>query len=452
MIRLGKIAFLFTFFALLIQSLLFFDQADELIAVPYALILGGIAAFFLGRRAHDEDADFQVNIFFWAFSIRIWMGLLLYGWGLSELFGDEDAGGYNAAWALASNWYQNGFDGFVSDLGRVIFERQNVGQALIWGIPTFIAGGPSRMIVSITNSFAGALLVIVLFRLARRIFETETARTTAIIATFWASIILLSASTQKEILVIFCSWTVLYLLVRNPSGLSVKDGLASIPAFIVVFIMRFYSLYLLTTAALFRLIVARREHLVRNVIFGSAIVGALAIFAVSSGVINRDFERVERLNRSVEGWRENMAQTTGSGIEVYSEFESTSVAIPVATIYFFFAPFPWEVFSGSGRNAFGAVENVLIIGILIIGFPALKIFFKDKFVELAPIFVFCVLYAGMHIWGLSNVGLAWRHKQTVMPLFFMLAAVAISQRKLGWQRLTGRVKGKGRELTVIRAQ
>ncbi len=440
MIRLGKIAFLITFFALLIQSLIFFEQAEELIAVPYALVLGGVAAFVLGRRADDNDSDFQVNIFLWAFSIRIWMALLLYGWGLSELFGDEDAGGYFAAWGHAENWYRNGFDGFVTDLFRVVFERQNVGQAFIWGIPTFVAGGPSRMMVSVTNCFAGALLVVVLFKLARRIFESETAKTTAIIGTFWASMILLSGSTQKEILMILGSWTVLYLLVRNPKGLTIKDGLAAIPAFVAVFVMRFYSLYLLAAASVFRFIVARREHLVRNIAFGVAIVGSLAIFAVSSGVINRDFERVERLNRNVEGWREGMAQTTGSGIEVYSEYEAASVAIPVATTYFFFAPFPWELFSGSGRNAFGAMENIFIFVILILGFPALKIFFKDKFIELAPIFVFCALYAGMHIWGLSNVGLAWRHKQTVMPLFFMLVAVALAQRKVGWQRLTGRTR------------
>jgi len=174
-------------------------------------------------------------------------------------------------------------------------------------------------------------------------------------------------------------------------------------------------------------------------------------FLVASGAIQRDFQRIETLNERVDSWREGMAATTGSGVEIYSEIESPTRAIPGATVYFFFAPFPWEAFGGSARNAFGAAENIFIIAILIIGFPALKIVFKAKFVEMAPIFAFCVLYAGMHIWGLANVGLAWRHKQTIMPLFFMLVAVGITQRHVGWDAITGRSRRRRKDLNIVRA-
>ncbi len=451
MIKAGKIVFLLTFFALIIQSLIFFwETPDELMAMPLILILGGVGAFFLSKNIRDEDRDFQIDIFLWAFSIRLWMGMILYGWGLSELFGDEDTSGYLGGWEMAQTWYENGFDGFVSSLLLVFFELQNVGQIFIWAIPTYIAGGESRMVVSAINSFAGALLVIVIFRMSRRVFDSYTARIAAVLVTFWASHILLSAGTSKEMLVIFVEWTILYLLIRSPQGLTVKDGLASIPAFLAVFTMRFYTVYLLAAAVVFRFLISGKQNLVRNAVFGSILVASLMIILNAGGAINRDFERIERLNTRVDSWRENVAQSTGSGVEIYSEYDSATVAIPVATIYFFFAPFPWEAFSGSGRNTFGAVENIFIIAILIIGFPAIKIFFKDKFVALAPVFIFCALYAGMQIWGLSNVGLAWRHKQTVMPLFFMLVAVGITQRKVGWQTLTGNNRQKKEGLTVIR--
>ena len=148
-------------------------------------------------------------------------------------------------------------------------------------------------------------------------------------------------------------------------------------------------------------------------------------------------------------WREGVATNT-EAVEVYSEMESTSVAIPIATVYFFLAPFPWDAFGGTLRNAFGAVENVFVYIILILGFPAIKIFFKDKFIEMAPIFVFCGLYAGLHIWGLSNVGLAWRHKQTVMPLFFMLVAVAITQRRAAWHLISSRRSVDRKGLSIVK--
>lgn len=452
MIRQGKIVFLATFFAMIAQSLFYFyDDPDELMAVPLMLIVAGAGALLLGRGGPDQEPDFQVNIFLWAFSVRLWMGMALYGWGLSELFGDEDASGYVFGWVMAQNWYANGFDGFANDLIAILFERQNVGQAFIWAIPMFIAGGESRMIVSVVNSAAGALLVVVVFRIAMRVFDSHIARISAILVTFWASNILLSATTAKEMLVICFEWAILYLLIRDPKGFSIKDGIAAVPAFLAVFVMRFYALYLLAAAALFRFLVAGRVHLVRNTIFGSLLVISTLVFLNAGGVINRDFERIERLNQRIDTWREGVAHSTGSGIEIYSGTESATVAVPVATVYFFFAPFPWEIFSGTARNAFGAVENIFIAVILILGFPAWKIVFKDRFAEMAPIFVFCVLYAGLHIWGLANVGLAWRHKQTVMPLFFMLVAVGITQRKAGWQLITGRSSRKHKKMSVIRA-
>jgi hypothetical protein len=451
MIASGKLVFLISFFAFLVQSLFFFsDKTDELMAIPLVLILGGSAAYLLSRNASDQDSDFQINVFFWAFSIRLMMGVVFYGWDLTALFGDEDASGYMLGWVFAERWYNLGIDGFITDLGTVFFDKQNIGQGIIWGIPMYIVGGPSRMIVSVINSFSGALLVIVVFRIARRVFESNTAKIAAILITFWASIILLSAGTSKEMLVILFEWTLLYVLIRNPKGLSGRDGLLAIPAFLALFITRFYALYMVSAAFVFRMLTAGGKHLVRNAIFGAIVIGSVMVLLNAGGAITRDFDRLERQNQRIEAWRDIVAQQTGTGVEIYSEYESRSVAVPIATIYFFLAPFPWEVFSGSARNGFGAIENLLIICILLVGFPAIKIFFKDKFFEMAPIFVFCGLYAGFHIWGLANVGLAWRHKQTVMPLLFMLAAVGLTQRKAGWQMIKGSLAGKTKPLAITR--
>lgn len=448
--RFGKPIFLLAFFAILVQGLVFFnDKPDELLAIPLLLVLGGAASFFLRKGYYREDADFQVNIFLIAFSLRVLTGMIVYGWELSVVVGDEDASGYILGWKAASNWYVNGFDGFASDLAIVFFGKSNIGQSIIWGIPMYIAGGPSRLIVSVINSFAGSLLVIAIYRIARRIFGMDTAKIAAVMVTFWASIILLSASTSKEMLVILFEWTLLFLAIRNPKGLTVNDGLLSIPLFLGVFITRFYALYMVVAAYLIRIFISRRQHLVRNFLLGAAVSGAVMAFLGAGGVITRDFENLERRNTQVDAWRENVAQSTGTGVDIYSEMDNTSVAIPVATVYFFLAPFPWDIFGGTLRNSFAAVENILIMVILIIGFPALKIVFKDKLFEMAPIFVFCVLYAGLHIWGLSNVGLAWRHKQTVMPLFFILAAVGITQRRAGWNIIKSRLSRRRKEVVSV---
>ncbi|MCV4600484.1 hypothetical protein OFC63_31145, partial [Escherichia coli] len=86
------------------------------------------------------------------------------------------------------------------------------------------------------------------------------------------------------------------------------------------------------------------RNLIRNTVFGTMIVASVFIVLASSGVVKRDMDRLDRLSNVIEGWRENTAASTGSGVEIYSEYESPTMAVPVAAVYFFLAPFPWEIF------------------------------------------------------------------------------------------------------------
>jgi hypothetical protein len=161
---------------------------------------------------------------------------------------------------------------------------------------------------------------------------------------------------------------------------------------------------------------------------GFVLVASLMMLLNFSGAINKDFERLDKQSEMMESWRTNVATSTGSGSDVYSEYKGNSlISVPLATIYFFFAPFPWEILSGSLRSSFSAAENIVIIFLFAIGFASIKTLFQEKFFQLLPILVFCALYAGMQIWGFSNVGLAWRHRQTIMPLFFLLAALSLTK-------------------------
>jgi len=299
---------------------------------------------------------------------------------------------------------------------------------MIWGVLMYIAGGPSRMIVSVINSFAGSMLAIVIYRLAKKLFDLQTAKVAAVLVAFWLSIMLFSASTSKEILVICLEWSILYLAIRNPKGLSKEDVFIVMPLMLVLYTLRFYALYMCAAALLFRAIIANKKQFARNSILGFILVASLLAFINASGAISKDYERIDRQTQSIDAWRVNVATTTGSGTDVYSQYKGNPIiAIPVATIYFIFAPFPWEVFVGTARSRLAAVENIIIIFLFAVGFPSIKTFFKQNFIQLLPILVFCVLYAGLHIWGFSNVGLAWRHRQTIMPLFFLLAALSLTK-------------------------
>jgi len=424
----GKLIYFVTFFAMVVQAPFFlYEKPDELMFIPLILIFGLGAIFFLSKNPDREDADFQINIFLIAFTIRIWVGFIIYGLDYSAATGDEDTSGYMTGWYVAENWYKNGIDGVFTDIYRVFVDKQNLGQSMLWGMFMFVAGGPSRLIVSIINSFAGSILVIVVYRLAKKLFDFQTAKVAAILLTFWFSLIVLSAGTSKEILVICLEWAILYLAVRNQRKLTQKDLFSVAPLMLVLYTVRFYAFYICAAALFFRAIISNKKHFVRNSILGFLLVASLMMILNASGSLSRDYTQLDEKNQSVDSWRKTTAATTGSGVNVYSEYKGSPAAIPVATIYFFFAPFPWQMFEGSLRNSFAAVENMALIILFIIGLPAIKIFFKERFYQVLPILVFCTLYAGFQIWGLSNLGLAWRHKQTIMPLFFLLVALSLTK-------------------------
>lgn len=425
----GKLIFFVTFFAVVAQGpFLFSDKPDELLFIPFALVLGLGTAFLLGKGTDKEDAEFQVNIFLIAFSLRLMLGVIIYGWDLSAVFGDEDSSGYMYGWTVALNWYKNGVDGILYEFYRVVVLEQNVGQSLIWGTFMFIAGGPSRMIVSVINSFAGSVLVIVVYRLAKKLFDFQTAKVAAILITFWLSIVTLSSGTSKEMMVICAEWSILYLAIRNFKGLTQKDVLLAAPIMLALYTLRFYAFYMCAIALFFRAILTSKKNFARNAVLGTVLVVSLLALISASGAVNKDFERFDRQSEGMTAWRTNVASSTGSGTDVYSDYKSNTLAgVPLATVYFIFAPFPWELFSGSLRSSFAAAENIIIIFLFAIGFTSIRTLFKERFFELLPIIVFCTLYAGMQIWGFSNVGLAWRHRQTIMPLFFLLAALSLTK-------------------------
>lgn len=218
------------------------------------------------------------------------------------------------------------------------------------------------------------------------------------------------------------------------------DGVIAAFFSFLMLTIRFYAFYMMVITICFRIITASGKHLVRNLILGVATVGVVIAFAASSGVFDRDFQRFEYQSQYMESWRKGVSTETkeGSGVDVYGSYESTNIAVAVAAAYFLFAPFPWEIFSGSTRNSFAAIENIVILFILIFSIKALRSFFRNNFLSILPVLIFCIMYAGFHIWAMSNVGLAWRHKQTVMPLLFMLVALSIHQSSAAWAMIIKR--------------
>ncbi len=424
----GELIFWLTFFALVLQSpLVLLSRPEEFMFLPLTLVLGLVGMFLLRQNSEPSDRKFQVGIFLMAFSVRLWAGFFLYGYDFGKAIGDEDAGGYVDGWTMAQSWMHNGLDGFFNSIYTVFVGQFNIGQQMIWGLMMFVIGGPSRLAVSALNSFAGAGLVIVAYRITKIIFSEKEARIVALCITFWFSLILFSAGTSKEILVIFLEWSILYIIIRGKT-LTRNDIFLLIPFLLGLYTTRFYAFYMCCATILIRFILSGNKTFfvyVRDASLAFSVI-LVFMFALNSyGVLNRDFQTYERRTEDVSQWRNGVAETTGSGVDLYQEDQTALVSVPVAVGYFFFSPFPWELGTGTFRKNLAIPENLALMFLFGVGIFSIKSVFKEKVNKLLPIVAFCVLYASFHISTLANIGLAWRHKQTVVPLLFMFASVGI---------------------------
>jgi hypothetical protein len=440
--RIGNFLFWITFFAILIQSVFIFHTSEDFLAIPMVLAVALIVPLLIRRFSKSADVEFQIDIFLLALAMRLWVSLLLYSYGFSELIGDEDASGFATGWVRAQDWYITGIDGFLNDLASVFVEKQNVGQSVIWGVIAYIAGGPARLAISFFHCFVGSALVLVGYRLAKEYVSENIARSVAYFITFWASLLIFSAGTSKEILVIGIEWTLIMLAMRNPQGISIRDLFFAVPLFLVLYTIRFYAFYAVIAAYFMRAITGNRKNFVRNAFAGLILVIGLLVALESAGVITRDqviYEsRFEATN--LQNWRRAAAGTAESGIVLDEDIEQGWLSIPVKTAYFFFSPFPWEIGQGTLRRQLAIIETVFLIVIFVAGFAGIKKLFAEKFFDLIPPLTFSIVYSGVHIITLTNSGLAWRHRQTIMPLIFIFAATGLAaarkRRSYGSLRVT----------------
>lgn len=431
--RSGSLLFLVSVIAFSALGFILFPANPQIMAVVVILGLGVLGSWLIQRTRDSSQDSIGIGLFLVAFTARLWVSYMLYGFGLSQVFGDEDATGWAGGWAYASRWTTLGIETIIPDIFNLFAgPLKHIGQLVVWGSVLYVIQEPSRLAVSAVNCFFGAMTVVVIYRLARKLFDEPAARIAAVFVLAWPSLVLLSASTSKEPLVIFLEWFLLYQALRTRDHPTVGRILTLLVCLFALYSMRSYAAYVCGIAILIYFLFSPSKHRVRG--FALAIVlGLSGAFLLSQlGLLQKDIEFASVRLLDISDWRENVAATTGSGITVYdtSTELGTITSIPVAVAYFLFAPFPWDLGRGSLRNQLLMFEVLLFYGILFFGFwGGVKVAVRERWAELQPLLVFVILYASIQLLGLSNIGLAWRHRQTIMPLFLILSAVGFALRR-----------------------
>src|SRR5215510_12010489 len=307
---------------------------DLLSGIVFLLIFAGLGSFLLTlTRKHHQTRNEQIKLFLCALGVRFAASIVVYELGLVKVLGDDDASGWGGGVALSNGWEKQHL-GLLSlpEIWADAYGQNHQGFQYLSGVFFFITGASARLPLAAMNCFFGALTVILIYRTAIGLFSRWTAVRAGWVACFFPSLIIWSAQTLKEPVVIFLEALALYACVNlKLSGFSVKYVLLCAAAIVLLPPFRFYAAYLAAAVAVMALAVPRIGARIGK--GGSSVKTALEALAIaakdrpaaaSSGNLARNEGILERFTqlKEIERFRNDVAIGYGSGVE--SEYDLNS--------------------------------------------------------------------------------------------------------------------------------
>ncbi|MCI0485709.1 MAG: hypothetical protein L0229_03820 [Blastocatellia bacterium] len=409
----------------------------DLVSGIVFFILFGVLGYFLvsATRNHRQTRPFQLKLFYYGFAVRFALSIIIYQFGLVSVLGDEDSSG----WYFGVIYYQQWERLSLFDLPQVLmgaFEGNHRGYYYLLGTLFYFTNTPDRFVAAALNCFFGALTVVFAYRIAHDLFSSWVAERVGWWTCFFPSLIVWSAQTVKEPVVILLETVALYGCIRlKLHGLSVKYMILCASAIVLVMPFRFYAAYIIGAAVALALILP--DFSKRKISFGSAIgVAALVIpVVVMSGILVRHQAMFENFDiEYVEKFRYNIAQASGSGVEDQYDLGTTGglgLATIVGAAHLMLAPFPWQLGGGSLRMVMSLPELLAWWWLFFVGVvPGVWHTVRKRFSDIQPLLFFILGMGLLYSMMFGNVGLIFRQRAQLLPWLLIFAMVGLEQRAL----------------------
>lgn len=290
--------------------------------------------------------------------------------------------------------------------------------------------GPLPLLPKLLNAWIGSRAVLELFLLTRLLGGSEPAALRAAkFMAYFPSMILWSSVMVRDV------W-VQWLLVRLAREMAELKG-RFIPSRIVTVglfiwgltLFRSYLLYAAVGPFVLAFVLSRSKDIVRNVIVGSALILALSYLGVREGAGGKaqifDLEEMQRLR----SWSASEAAAE-SGFARDADISTASgvlTLLPTGLLYFFFAPFPWQI--GSTARMMAIPETLyfytFVPGIIV----GIGILFRRRFADSIGVLLMTMTVTFGYAIGQGNVGTLYRHKAQVIGFYYAFAAIGMESRR-----------------------
>ena len=400
------------------------------------LVLGLTGAYLVTlTQRHKQSVTEQVKLFVTALVARFAVAVVIYEFGLVRVLGDEDSSGWLGGVLYFNKWIQRGVS-LVDLPGELLgaFEGTHRGYSFLIGTLFYFTGEPARLPAVALNCFFGALTVVFVYRIARSLFSPWVATRAAWLACFFPSMIIWSAQTLKEPVVILLETAALYACVQlKLSGFSLRYIVLCGLAIVLLLPFRFYAAYIAAAAAVAALALPRLSQTRSTIVSGAAVVTLVGGLVVSTGLFARNEAYFEKFDlQMVQNFRRDVAKGANSGVETSYDIRTPGglvMGTAVGAAHLALAPFPWQL-GGASLRALLTLPELLAWWYLFFAglLPGLWYVLKQRFSETQPMLFFMAGLGLLYSMMFGNVGLIFRQRAQLLPWLLIIAVVGLQQR------------------------
>lgn len=378
-----------------------------------------IAWFILIYFVHNQkERGYLISLFIVALALRMIISMLVHALLPPGYFAPDEIGilwnGKMIAESLSGNEYFT----------------VSIGGNYIWyfaGLIFYIFGYKPNLLFLFVN-FLGAMTVLNVYFITKRLFNEQSARYSAAVATLLPSLVLWASMPTKDPYSQFLITAIVHLTLKVKERFSISNIMLIIGFIALIGFVRGYLLIIVLMAVASVFIPFRKETFLRNVLITT-------IFAMSFAVFFSSFaaKQAPKYGQKSENVLETMQQTRGAFYQGGSKMlGNVNVANPVdALMYspllltvFFLAPFPWDI-TGSILHNLATSESLIWYFFLYYAIKGIARSLKEGNFDSIPVIVMIGVLSVAYAFAITNLGATYRFRAQVSVLFLVFTGYGL---------------------------
>ena len=294
--------------------------------------------------------------------------------------------------------------------------------------------GFSQLAAKFINSLFSVGTAILIYYIAKDVFNRRVAKVAAILSAFFPTIILWSVTALKEPISSFLFVLAIFSTQRFIFLKKTRYLFLVAISFANFFIRYQFGIFIILVSLICLFISFLRSKFLRLTII--MVIFAIMIIPTAREKINSlESKLINRINILV-GMQRGSSSAGSSAYRIYPEnlervssvkqLFSLSFVFSVAKgfIVFLLAPFPWSISSKLQLVTYPQV----VLWYFLLGFALLGIAYALRYNFKKSIFVLFFLFSSALLSGMAsgNIGSAMRHRDIITPLFLLFSAVGLT--------------------------